>query len=69
MPTYDYNCSSCEKTYELFESVMEHMEGITPHCPLCDPEEENSTTMERFMGNNSSVFKIGGKGVFRPGVF
>jgi|TARA_R110002020_G_scaffold1459_1_gene6559 hypothetical protein len=69
VPTYDYQCSACEATYELFESYEEHVQFGIPTCMKCDPDDENPTTMYRYFGNNNPTFKIGGKGVFKPGVF
>lgn len=34
MPTYEYRCSKCGKTFERREHVAEH-EKSHPHCPNC----------------------------------
>jgi putative FmdB family regulatory protein len=32
MPTYDYECGSCEHTFELFQSISE---PVKKKCPSC----------------------------------
>lgn len=32
MPTYDYSCSACGKTFEIFHSIKEPARTICPHC-------------------------------------
>lgn len=34
MPTYEYRCTRCGKTFERQESVAEH-ERARPECPKC----------------------------------
>jgi len=34
MPTYQYHCEQCEKTYESTETISEH-EAAKPQCPKC----------------------------------
>lgn len=35
MPTYDYKCSSCQKTAEIKQKISE---PALTHCPFCDAE-------------------------------
>ena len=37
MPIYDYKCTSCEATYEVFHKVREVSEDIV--CPSCGSTE------------------------------
>jgi putative FmdB family regulatory protein len=67
MPLYEYQCEACEVIFETFESMTEHGELPIPHCPKCDPLQENKTTMERYMGNCRPSFRIEGGGVYSPG--
>ena len=67
MPFYEYECSSCEVIFETFESMTEHAELPTPHCPKCDPLQERNTTLEVYLGNCRPAFKIEGGGVHSPG--
>lgn len=67
MPLYEYQCSSCELVFETFESMTENAELPVPHCPKCDPEQQNETTMYRYMGRCAPSFKITGDGVHSPG--
>jgi putative FmdB family regulatory protein len=32
MPTYDYECGSCEHTFELFQSIKEPVKKKCPRC-------------------------------------
>jgi putative FmdB family regulatory protein len=34
MPTYQYHCERCEKTFERTETISEH-EAAKPQCPKC----------------------------------
>ena len=34
MPTYQYRCEKCEKTFERTETMAEH-EVVKPQCPKC----------------------------------
>jgi hypothetical protein len=47
--------------YELTKQLI--------RCLDCDPNREKESTMERYMGNNKPTFKIGGKGVYKPGTY
>lgn len=64
MPVYQYECSACELQFELFESISENIERGIPHCPDCDPDGENDTTMFRFMGNCRPAFQVKGEGAY-----
>ena len=49
MPLYEYECTDCSGRFETFESMTENASMPTPNCPKCDPEQENETTMFRYM--------------------
>ena len=34
MPTYQYRCEECRKTFERTETISEH-EAAKPQCPKC----------------------------------
>jgi putative FmdB family regulatory protein len=34
MPTYQYRCENCGKTFERTETISEH-EALKPLCPKC----------------------------------
>lgn len=68
MPLYDYQCSSCEVIFETFESMTENANLPIPHCPKCDPLQENETTLFRYMGNCRPSFRIEGGGAYSPGL-
>jgi putative FmdB family regulatory protein len=34
MPTYQYRCENCGKTFERSETIAEH-EALKPMCPEC----------------------------------
>ena len=34
MPTYQYRCEECEKTFERIETMAEH-DVAEPRCPKC----------------------------------
>ena len=34
MPTYQYGCENCGKTFERTETISEH-EALKPPCPKC----------------------------------
>jgi len=38
VPTYQYRCEKCGKTFERIESMAEH-ENATPKCPKCDSKK------------------------------
>ena len=35
MPTYQYGCENCGKTFERTETISEH-EALKPPCPKCE---------------------------------
>lgn len=47
MPTYDYECKSCEYTFELFQSINE---PIKKKCPRC---KKNS--LRRLFGTGAAL--------------
>lgn len=64
MPLYTYECSKCEKHFEEFASMKEYNSNDLPHCPNCDPEAEEETTLFRFMGNVNPSFQVKGDGAY-----
>lgn len=38
MPTYQYRCEKCGKTFESVEHLTEHA-AAHPHCPECGSEK------------------------------
>ena len=69
MPTYDYQCSSCDVIFQCFESMTENANNPTvPHCPTCDPDMDNDPTLYRYFGNSRPAFRIEGGGVYNPGL-
>ncbi len=47
MPTYDYYCSSCKETMEIFHSMSQADETICPKC--------KKSTLKKAVGNGSGV--------------
>ena len=47
MPTYDYECKSCEHTFELFQSINE---PVKKKCPRC---KKNS--LRRLFGTGAAL--------------
>lgn len=64
MPRYQYQCSSCEAFYEVFESISENIANGIPHCPKCDPERKEETTMFKYFGNCRPSFQVKGDGAY-----
>jgi putative FmdB family regulatory protein len=64
MPIYTYECFKCEKRFEEFASISEYNSMDTPHCPSCDPEAKEETTLFRFMGDVRPAFQVKGDGAF-----
>ena len=53
MPTYDYACSKCEHTFELFQQMSD---SVRRKCPEC-----GKLALKRLIGTGSGViFKGGG---------
>lgn len=59
MPIYDYQCSDCKKTYDVFHKVREVEEDIV--CPSC-----NSTKHVRLISAPSISMKGGGRSESAP---
>ena len=54
MPTYDYRCDLCEKTFEIFQSMND------PKLTIC-PEEDCSGEVKRLIGTGAGlIFKGSG---------
>ena len=47
MPHYDYKCSQCSNTFEVFHSIME---DPVLQCPSC-----NSDSVKRLIGKNVGI--------------
>ena len=39
MPTYDYQCQSCEHIFEVFATFRQKEVGLRPECPECHGTE------------------------------
>lgn len=53
MPTYDYSCSACGHTFELFQSISEPRKKKCPRC--------KKPKLERLIGQGAGIlFKGGG---------
>ena len=35
MPTYDYQCNDCKKTFTVMVSIKEHEKNPNPNCQHC----------------------------------
>lgn len=35
MPTYDYKCNDCKKTFAIIEKISEYEENPLPECKHC----------------------------------
>ncbi len=51
MPTYEFHCRKCDRTFELRESIAayeEHLKKHDLHCPACQSEtvEQQVTAFE-----------------------
>lgn len=47
MPTYDYRCTACEHTFELFQSMKD---AVKRKCPAC-----GKNALERLIGTGAAV--------------
>jgi putative FmdB family regulatory protein len=54
MPVYDYKCSDCSNTYDIFHKGKEHTENIV--CPKCGSKEYKKlmSVMSVKMGGSTS---------------
>lgn len=54
MPIYDYKCTDCNKTYDIFHKVREVIEDII--CPFCGSTNSKKlmSLTQMTMGNNSA---------------
>jgi putative FmdB family regulatory protein len=59
MPTYDYQCQSCEHHFELVMKMSEYDTKMKPPCPECGAEEQSirvfSPPMINFSGDGWST--------------
>jgi putative FmdB family regulatory protein len=42
MPTYEFHCQTCDRVFELQESISayeQHLAKHDHHCPSCESEE------------------------------
>ena len=53
MPTYDYICNNCEKTYEYFQSMSD---APKKECPEC----EKNSLRRVISGGTGLIFKCSG---------
>jgi hypothetical protein len=44
--------------------MKEYNSNDLPHCPNCDPEAKEETTLFRFMGNVRPAFQVKGDGAY-----
>lgn len=52
MPTYDYECTKCERRFELFQSIRENPKRrIKTDCSQCN----NSAPVKRLIGTGGGV--------------
>ncbi len=47
MPTYDYSCTACKKTFEIFHSMKEPAKRV---CPACGKK-----SLERQLGTGGAI--------------
>ena len=52
MPTYEYRCNNCEKTFEVFKSIKDE---TVPSCPYC-----GSNDVIRLISPTSFILKGSG---------
>lgn len=64
MPTYDYQCSSCQTYYSTFQSIQENIDDPPTHCPDCDPDFEREGTLYRYFGYARPAFRVNGEGAY-----
>lgn len=43
MPTYEYKCKDCKKTFSIIMSISEHDKNMKPKCEHC-----GSSNVEQF---------------------
>lgn len=52
MPTYDYACTKCERTFEVFHSITSKpMKTIATDCAKC----KNKAPVQRLIGSGGAV--------------
>ncbi len=39
MPTYEYFCNKCERTFEVFASLKDREKGLRPNCTSCGGDD------------------------------
>ena len=60
MPTYDYSCAKCGKTFELFQSIKAHHLKICPE-DACRQRKWGKGKVKRLLGTGAGIiFKGGG---------
>ena len=45
MPFYDYKCTACEETFEMFVSMKERKKPETKPCPKCGEKKIKQTIL------------------------
>jgi putative FmdB family regulatory protein len=55
MPTYSYNCTNCQKDFELFFYIKDYIE--TPACTHCTSQKTERKYIDDVLTQNTSVKK------------
>tara|TARA_R110000824_G_scaffold334090_1_gene520640 strand:- start:1353 stop:1526 length:174 start_codon:yes stop_codon:yes gene_type:complete len=53
--------------WEINQTIQENIDDPPTHCDTCDPDEEQSGTIYKFLGNCKPAFDLKGDGFFKPG--
>lgn len=67
MPTYDYECTKCEKSFGIDQTMTENYEDPPEHCPTCDPECKELGTLFKSFARTRPAFNLKGEGYYKPG--
>jgi putative FmdB family regulatory protein len=60
MPIFDYKCSDCGKTYDVFHKVREVLDDVVgPHCGSANPQRLMSVPSVAIAGKSSAEFDSG----------
>lgn len=52
MPTYEYRCKDCKRTFTVIQSIAEHDKG-KPACPKCKKKKNVTQLMSAFSAKTS----------------
>jgi putative FmdB family regulatory protein len=47
MPTYEYQCKACNRTFSVIQTLAEHEKG-KPACPKCKTKRDVKQLMSTF---------------------